>query len=640
MGLARWSSLLLALSVSLARPAAAAPPAGYEGVKYLPVAPYYVAARPESCYDLLDEGRKLLGTKLKAAMVMLTAQMSRWFGFDPTTRSWIASAGLDPAAPILASLSSLDSTKVRARQKKVEAAARAYIAKRGESSTYGGGLDLRAVDGPPALISHRLVLKLKDESKGRQFMVGLQGILGAQRLHLMQTKAESGPALASMLGMDAVEAGALAEKLIARGVATVARPEADVLALFRVVDGYVILDAVNDWFAMPSKPGAAFSKELLAVLTLPKRPGLELEKPGVGKRAFAEDAALALFFAAKPLLTMGELQDERRTLRSAGWARDGKALDADLKKVRACAASFGAKQISAGDLALQLRANRQGAHAKAFWAAPAALVRGLTAAASKQDLIDPTEWQTKVVALAGTTLDLGSLSKTVGRGAYKLAMKGFDEKASACSELTPLSILVGGWPALLGVARAEAKTGELAGAIVDSLQNGMVVMRELSSLSTPSFLFHLRIGSKGAVKVKEEATKLTNSYSRPENHTSGGRSSTIYRYLKAPLSGYGLSVTDLKKEGIGLTISNRPWDLTWFLEQTPPSARVLPKTMLAFGHVDLSTVFARLATDKQGVQGPLRTVLKAASSKVERLGGNISVSEGLITADLDLGLKL
>jgi hypothetical protein len=625
--------LVLASLVSLILLAAAPPisaaPAGFEGLKHLGPAPVVVALRPLPLYDALDEAHKLLGPRFKARVTLLAWGLARALRFDPSTRAWIESLGIDGATPLLLSLSTVDLAAARGCNRQLERLVRKHLA----SST--AAMSSSAADGlPQVLVTHRLVAKVADEHKVRRFVEGL----GAQRAVVLsgKSKADVAAPLAALLAMGEADAGPLAEGLISRGALAVVRPDPQQLAVVRLVAPHAIVDVVEGWVGLPTKPSAPLVKRLLAALALPARPGIDLDRNKLAARAFTTDAAAAALISARPWLAMGELSDEREAYRAAARAVSKELLAASTRKLKACAPTW--RKASVGDLAVQAKGGSNDLHLKAVWSIPAAVAKVLRAASTKDDLVDPTTLQSRVLGLVGVNVNLGGIGLTLGQGDFKLRAKDFFEKHETCRSAMSSALTLGAWPSLAGVLRAEARAQEVIGAAAEHVQSAVVLLRDLYSLTAPALLYQLQIAPKGAAKVKETVAKLVNeAYARPENVTVGGRTTAVNRYLKAPLSGYGVGVTDLKAAGLRVALSSRPWELSWLLQQDVPATPILPRSVLAFAHLDVSTLVSSLSRDPST---PIAaSVAKKLTQRLDRGGANLTLVENLLSADLHLSLK-
>lgn len=624
------------LAALLATPAWADPAVTYAGLKYLAPGSGTFAFRADLAYDLVEEVSK---GRSKATFVfnMMAAGLARTFGFDLSSRTWLETAGIDPQTPVVGSLPGLDLAAARAMNRRLEAAARKHLARKkaGESR-----FDADAAAGLAPLTGVRLVLTLKDASKVRAFLDAFpNGPVGSRYVKLEgATRDEVAPKLKTALecASDA-DAVALAEALVSRQSYALLRPSRDLWIVLRIrEDRHLVVDLVGSWIRAPEKPDRSLAKPLAALLTLPKRPALDLAKKGLAPRVFTDDASAAVLLLAKPMLQGAELEEEQNILRSAGWVKDAATFAQDLKTARTCVASL--RRAPAGDLALSLVGSKSALRGRGFWAAPATLTRLLQGAAAKQDLIDPSSWQSKAVAFAGTTLAVGPLLAGL-RGPFK-GLEEAEQAVRRCRRMAPPAMLLGGWAALLGALQAEGTKTPIGKLLLGHLQNGVVLLRELYSTRNPLFLGHLVVGPKLPVaKVKEELAKLyPDTQGKPQELTVGGRSATLYRFLKAPLQGLSGAVTDLGAgNGSSVTLSSRPWDLQWLLSQilgeTPTP---LPRTILVFAHANLGTILATVAREAGGTEGAF---FKQIAARLDRLGANLSLREGLVAAELDLSLK-
>jgi hypothetical protein len=147
-------------------------------------------------------------------------------------------------------------------------------------------------------------------------------------------------------------------------------------------------------------------------------------------------------------------------------------------------------------------------------------------------------------------------------------------------------------------------------------------------------MIRLQLAREAEPKLKEAVGKLLNQGSRPESQTVGGKPSTLYRYLKAPLAGFGLATTDAKPQGPIVSVTSRPWDLAWLLQQEIPASPILPRSVVAFAHVNLAQIVEALG------RGPRPSVPAAVANKAAKrlgaAGANLSLVGDLLTADLHL----
>jgi hypothetical protein len=624
---------LLSSLVLLTAESPIAAPVGFNGLKYLGPAPMVVAVRPLAIYDALDEARRLLGSKITGQLSLLTWSVARAVGFDPTTRTWIASAGVDGAAPLLLSLSAVDTAAARGCNRQLERLVRKHLA------TSSAAMSASAADGlPHVLVTHRLVAKIADEQRARAYVEQLPTRVGAQRAVVLsgKSKADAVASIAALLATSPAEARSLADGLIHRGVVAVVRPDPQQIAVIRIAAPYAIIDVVEGWVGLPTRPTAALVKRLLGALTLPARPALDLDKHKLAARVFTTDAAAAVLINARSWLAAGELGDEREVYRAAARAVSKELLAATVKKLKACAPTW--HRASVSDLALQAKGSANDVHLKAFWSIPAALSKALRSASTKDDLVDPTTMQSRVLGLAGANVDLGGLAQALGQGDFKLKPKEFFEKHEVCRSAMSSSLVLGVWPSLVGVLRAEARGQDVLGAAVDHVRSVVVLLRDLYSIATPSILYQLQIGPKGAAKVRETVAKLVNeAYARPESVTVGGQTTVVNRYLKAPLTGYGVGVTDLKAAGLRVALSSRPWDLSWLVQQGVPTAQILPRSVIAFAHLDVGALVSSLSRDPSS---PISAgMAKKLARRLDRGGANLTLVESLLSADLHLSLK-
>ncbi len=631
----RWSALLL---VSLLAPAAHADPAvTYAGLKYLEPGTGTFAVRADLAYDLLEELSKGRN-QATYAFNLLAAGLARSLGFDLSGRKWMEAAGIDPGVPVVGSLARPDLAGARAANRRLEAAARKHLAKKGGSEA---SFDPATAAGAAPLSSVRVALTVKDASKLRPFLDALAaGPAGSRYVKLDgRTKDEVAPSLKTALGCASeADAAAIAGALHGRQVYALLRVDRDLWVVLRIKeDRHLLLDLVGSWTQLPQAPDKALAKSLGAVLALPSKPAFDVAKHKLASKVFSDDATVALLLLAKPIRELVELVEEQAALRAAVYLKDVAGYQKGLKSARACTAAF--RAAPSGDLALQGIGSKSSLRAKAFWAAPATLTRLLQASAAKQDLIDPVSWQGKAVAFAGTTLALGPLGAGLAKGPFKASLEEFAGKLRECGRIGGSTVLLGGWAGLLGVAHTEAGRTPLFKLLIAHLQNGVVLLRELYSTKNPLFLAHAVFGPKLAhAKLKDELAKLyTDTYGKPQELTVSGHTATLYRYLKAPLVGLSGAATDLKAAGSSLTLSSRPWDLQWLLSQIVGEAPTpLPRTILFFAHVNLGTILTTIAREAGGFDAALA---KALAARLDRLGANLSLRDGLLSADLDLSLK-
>jgi hypothetical protein len=609
-------------------------PAEYAGLKHLGPALGYVALRPLPIYEALQELRDMLGAKQKSASVLVAAGLARTFGFDPTSRAWVAAAGIDGRAPLLLSLYSGDATAARTANRQLEAAARRRSA---AASTAAEGLPDRA---PPIFVTHRLVATLVDAAKARRFLEELPAKLGAQRVVVLlgKSKTEVGPSVGALLGLADRDGEQLAAGLIDRGGAALLRPERGMIAVARL-DGqaFLVVDLLEGWTGLPAKAPAAAVRRLLSATAGPARPGLDLDKHKLAARAFTGDAVGAALIAAKPCLSWAELVDERDLYLPLLSSTSKEAVAGAIKRARSCAAAWRTGQIPTGDLALQLKSTASEVHLKAYWAIPAATARTLRGAVAKQDLVDPTTLQSRVVAVAGSSLRLGAAAQALARGVFKLKPEELEAKVDGCPTRALATVSLGGWPHLLAIARGGARRHDAFAGVVDHLEQAVLIVRELYTLSHPSVMIRLQLAREAEPKLKEAVGKLLNQGSRPESQTVGGKPSTLYRYLKAPLAGFGLATTDAKPQGPIVSVTSRPWDLAWLLQQEIPASPILPRSVVAFAHVNLAQIVEALG------RGPRPSVPAAVANKAAKrlgaAGANLSLVGDLLTADLHLTFK-
>jgi hypothetical protein len=624
------SPIVLALVLCSSAPVRAA-----GGERHLGPAALYVSVRLQSGYDALAEIRKILPKRMQTMLPMIGMGLSRQLGFDPLSAAWIDAAGVDATAPAWLSLFSLEPAAVRARLSRVEQAARRHLASPAHSQYFKSA----EVAGPLAWVRHRVVLKLKDEAKTKTFLGTIASSLGDRALLLQgKSKSELAPALASSLGLTAGQAAAMADTLLGRNVLLATRTSPNEATLYRIVDGSVIVDLIAEAVGVPEKPGDQLKAAVIAALQLPKRSAVDLGAKSIGRRLFTDDAAAAVLLVSKPMLAAAAELDSADTLRSSLFGATPDSFGRRLKDAQACRKLFAPGSVPVGDLGFQLRGDSKGLHGRVVWAAPAAVTRVLTAASSKRDLIDVTEWQSKVAGLAGVAVEIGALLKALPRGGpFKLTGKAFEEKARTCGGLANATLLLGGWVGMLGLLKAEAKDQEQAALLLEHARSGVLLLRDLSNLSRPSLIAQVGVTAAGAAKLKDSVGKLAHEYGRPEKQTLGGNPTTIYPYLKAPLWGYSLGVTDLKKEGLALTLSTSRWELPGFLGQAPPTTRVLPARILAFAHGQLPKVLLGLQSDPSFK--PMGKLLRDTAARLDELGANLSIVDGLLIGEVHVGLK-
>jgi hypothetical protein len=100
-----------------------------------------------------------------------------------------------------------------------------------------------------------------------------------------------------------------------------------------------------------------------------------------------------------------------------------------------------------------------------------------------------------------------------------------------------------------------------------------------------------------------------------------------------------MGVTDLSKEGLTVTFTTSRWELPGFLSQSPPAARLLPASILAFAHGQVSRLLPPLLI---GADPSLRQHGKALQELAQRfgdLGANLSLSEGVMVGEVRVELK-
>lgn len=626
----RWPLCIVFLACTAPAPADAAP---RDGAELLVEAPIYALVRPALAFDLLGEVDAMLRSSAVHREVFgrQMSRVQRELGFDPTSPDGLKKIGIDPAAPVWAAVGAID----------VPATKRAFAQlQRTVSQGLRGGasLDERLAQVPFTAMHSRLIFGVADSARLQGFL-GRVGFLAQDEQALTQRLAQrSAPAATATL------AGGLAKL----GVLGAAWLDPRTLAVVRVVGARrAVVDLVAAWTGFARTLDAGAARGLLKLLALPSRGALDGKHPLVAQ-AFTADAGAALLLRAAPLATLAELGLEQQLLSSVPYlsGRSAKAIwKAGQAEISRCTRGWRAARALTGDTAVRLTASKRQWQAKIWWALPAGTIRSLSRAVARDAAVDPTAFSS-AVAFAGANVEIGKLGQDLAKGPFRKRPRELARLANECSVVTLTTVATGAWLGLASSVLAELKKEPNLAPVASGLRNGVVVLRSLSSArglqggDPGALIAHFVVAGGAALRAKLDAAAAGGAASKSAL-TFGSTKTTVYRDLKG-MRDVVLAVTDEPGGAIGVTIAPRQRlaDIGWLLSQPRADKGVLPASILAFGHLNVSAVLEQVVASLPGVgREMIGPPLRALSDRVGRLRGNVALDGGRLVGEIILDRK-